>query len=77
VAFVHHQGVEIFFEDIGAGSPVVLGHSFLCSGKMWREQLPALFDKFRVINPDLRGHGRSGEVNGPFSLYDAVLLLAS
>ena len=72
MAFVHNQGLEIFFEDIGTGAPVVLGHSFLCSGKMWREQIPALVGKFRVINPDLRGHGRSSEVTRPFSLYDAV-----
>jgi len=56
VALVHSQGLEIFFEDVGTGTPVVLGHSFLCSGKMWREKVPALVDRFRVINPDLRGH---------------------
>ncbi len=69
---VDNRGVEIFFEDTGAGLPVVLGHSFLCSGKMWREQVPVLAGKYRVINPDLRGHGRSGHVADPFSLYDAV-----
>lgn len=72
MAFVHNQGLEIFFEDSGAGPPVVLGHSFLCSGEMWREQVPALSARFRVINPDLRGHGRSGHVTRPFSLYDAL-----
>jgi pimeloyl-ACP methyl ester carboxylesterase len=72
VAFVDNQGVSIFFEDVGAGSPVVLGHSFLCSGKMWRGQVPDLAGKYRVLNLDLRGHGRSGEVNRAFSLYDAV-----
>ena len=72
MAFVQSQGLDVFFEEIGTGPPVVLGHSFLCSGKMWREQVPALSSRFRVINPDLRGHGRSGEVNGPFSLYDAI-----
>lgn len=69
---VHSHGLEIFFEDVGTGPPVVLGHSFLCSGKMWREQVPALAGGFRVINPDLRGHGRSGRVDGPFTLYEAV-----
>jgi len=72
VAVVHNQGLEIFFEDSGAGPPIVLGHSFLCSGQMWREQVPALSPKFRVINPDLRGHGRSAHVTRPFSLYDAM-----
>lgn len=71
--FAHHQDLDLYFEDVGTGTPVVLGHSFLCSGKMWREQVPALAGKCRVINPDLRGHGRSSDVNRPFSLYDAVL----
>lgn len=70
--FVENQGLPIFFEDIGAGPPVVLGHSFLCSGKMWQGQGPVLSRRFRVINPDLRGHGRSGPVAKPFSLYNAV-----
>lgn len=69
---VHNQGLSISFEDVGAGRPVVLGHSFLCSGKMWRAQVPALAGKYRVLNLDFRGHGRSGEVPHSFSLYDAV-----
>ncbi len=72
VSVIDNQGVSIFFEDIGAGPAVVLGHSFLCSGKMWREQVPSLARTFRVINPDLRGHSRSGHLERPFSLYDAV-----
>lgn len=72
MAVVQSQDLEIFYEDTGAGPAVVLGHSFLCSGRMWREQVPALSARFRVINPDLRGHGRSGHVTRPFSLYDAL-----
>jgi len=71
--FAHSQGVDIFFEDRGTGSPVVLGHSFLCSGTMWREQIAPLARAFRVIVPDFRGHGRSGQVAEPFSLADAVV----
>jgi pimeloyl-ACP methyl ester carboxylesterase len=72
MTFVDNQGQAISFEDVGAGPPVVLGHSFLCSGKMWCGQVPALAGKFRVLNLDFRGHGRSGEVTRAFSLYDAV-----
>jgi pimeloyl-ACP methyl ester carboxylesterase len=72
MAFVDNQGLLISFEDVGTGPAVVLGHSFLCSGKMWCGQVPALAGKFRVLNLDFRGHGRSGEVKRTFSLYEAV-----
>lgn len=72
MALVHTGGLSISFEEVGAGPPVVLGHSFLCSGRMWREQLPALASGYRVLNLDVRGHGASSAVTEPFTLYDAV-----
>lgn len=72
MALVRNQGLSIFFDDLGEGTPLVLGHSFLCSGKMWCGQVPVLADRFRVLNVDFRGHGRSGAVTRAFSLYDAV-----
>jgi len=43
----------------GAGWPVVLLHAFPLSADMWRAQLDAAPDGFRLIAPDLRGFGRS------------------
>ncbi len=72
MVLVQNRGLSISFEEVGTGPPVVLGHSFLCSGAMWRGQVPALAPKYRVLNLDFRGHGRSSEVTESFSLYDAV-----
>lgn len=66
------NGQRIHYEDVGEGRPIILGHSFLCTGDMWREQVPALAENYRVINPDLRGHGQSGKASSPWSLEDAV-----
>lgn len=69
---VERDGVSIHYEDTGSGPAVVLGHSFLCSGEMWVHQVPRLAERFRVLNVDLRGHGRSGPAAAPFTLYDLV-----
>jgi pimeloyl-ACP methyl ester carboxylesterase len=63
---------RIFYEDTGSGGAILLGHSFFCSGEMWREQVPALARSHRVINVDLRGHGRSSPVRESLDLYDLV-----
>ena len=53
-------GVGIEYEVTGEGRQVVLLHGFHDSGRLWRNQVPALADAgFKVIVPDLRGYGRS------------------
>ena len=69
---IDRNGVSIFFEDTGSGQAVVLGHSFLCSSDMWKPQVGPLSERYRVINIDGRGHGRSGALSESFSLHDMV-----
>lgn len=69
---IDNDGIRIHFEDSGSGPPVVLGHSFLCSGEMWAPQVEQLAERYRVVNIDERGHGRSGNLTEPFDLYDMV-----
>jgi pimeloyl-ACP methyl ester carboxylesterase len=69
---VERGEVTIYFEDVGAGPAIVLGHSFLCSGEMWAEQVGPLSEHCRVINVDQRGHGRSGPALRDFDLEDMV-----
>lgn len=51
---------------------MVLLHSFLCSGRMWEHQVEPLAERQTVINIDVRGHGRSGVIERPMTLYDLV-----
>jgi 3-oxoadipate enol-lactonase len=54
------NGIEIAYEDVGTGPPVVLLHGFALSREMWRPQVAALAAEHRVVAPDLRGFGESG-----------------
>ena len=54
------DGTRIFFTDDGEGPASVLFlHGWTCDSHDWSWQLPAFAERFRVIAPDLRGHGRS------------------
>jgi 3-oxoadipate enol-lactonase len=56
---------EIFYEIRGQGSPVVLLHPFPCHHEFWNPVAAALDARYRLILPDLRGHGDSGIGEGP------------
>ncbi|SDP38248.1 Pimeloyl-ACP methyl ester carboxylesterase [Filomicrobium insigne] len=60
--FAHIDGSTMSYLDIGAGQTVVLGHSYLWSAEMWEPQIIALSKQYRVIVPELWGHGKSGEL---------------
>jgi non-heme chloroperoxidase len=54
--------IELYYEDHGSGSPVVLIHGWPLSGASWEKQTAALLDAgYRVITYDRRGFGRSSK----------------
>ena len=62
------DGTPLFFNDVGSGRPVVLLHGWPLNGDMWEYQsVPLAEAGFRVVTPDRRGFGRSGQ---PWSGYD-------
>jgi pimeloyl-ACP methyl ester carboxylesterase len=56
---------EIFYEIRGNGPPVVLLHPFPCDHEFWNPVAAALDSRYRMILPDLRGHGESEIGEGP------------
>src|SRR5438067_847879 len=53
------DGVTIHYAESGSGEPLVLQHGWPQHWYMWRKLIPPLAERFRVICPDLRGHGWS------------------
>jgi non-heme chloroperoxidase len=52
--------IQIYYEDHGAGVPVVLVHGYLLDGRSWEKQETALLAAgYRVITYDRRGFGAS------------------
>jgi 3-oxoadipate enol-lactonase len=51
--------IEMAYEDVGQGTPVVLLHGYPFNRSLWQEQVEALKSSHRVVTPDLRGHGES------------------
>jgi pimeloyl-ACP methyl ester carboxylesterase len=59
---------DIFYEVLGSGPPVVLLHPFPANHTLWKPAAQALTTRYRVILPDLRGHGESGVGDGPATM---------
>lgn len=56
---------EIVFYVVGEGPPVILLHPFPANHEFWLAAVQALSTRYRVVLPDLRGHGDSGVGDGP------------
>lgn len=69
------NGVEIEYQDGGHGSPVLLGHGYSATGRMWDGQRAALGDRCRIVSWDMRGHGQSESPADP-AQYSAALTVA-
>ncbi|SDD61805.1 Pimeloyl-ACP methyl ester carboxylesterase [Paenibacillus sp. UNCCL117] len=61
-------GWSLSYQEQGSGHPLVLLHGFCGSGAYWDEVVPLLDAHFRVIVPDLRGHGASGSPDEPCTI---------
>jgi pimeloyl-ACP methyl ester carboxylesterase len=64
--------IDLYYEDHGAGRPVVLIHGWPLSGRSWEKQVAALLDAdYRVITYDRRGFGESSKPASGYN-YDTL-----
>lgn len=62
------RDTEIAYEDVGSGPAVVLLHGYPFNRSLWQAQAEALRPNYRVITPDLRGHGASAVGPAPATI---------
>jgi 2-(acetamidomethylene)succinate hydrolase len=63
-ATVEGAGVELAYDERGAGQPVVLVHGTAATRSIWDEVREELGDSFRTIAYDRRAYGESGAPEG-------------
>jgi 3-oxoadipate enol-lactonase len=61
------DSLEIGYDDVGTGLPMLLVHAFPLNRTMWAPQVSALVERCRCIAADFRGFGDSS-VRPPYSL---------
>jgi pimeloyl-ACP methyl ester carboxylesterase len=76
VEVVLANGLEIAYERVGEGPPLVFVHGVAEDGRIWQAQLAALADEFTVVAWDGPGAGRSSELPADFGLADYANCLA-
>jgi pimeloyl-ACP methyl ester carboxylesterase len=61
------NGIEMYYEDSGKGTPLVLIHGIGGDSTEWSEVTPQMSKEVRCIAVDLRGHGKSEKPDMPYT----------
>ncbi|MFM8322859.1 MAG: alpha/beta fold hydrolase [Chloroflexota bacterium] len=65
---IHVNGFSMAYTDEGAGQPLLFVHGYPLNRRLWAPQALALSGQYRVLAVDLRGHGESDPVPGPYNM---------
>jgi pimeloyl-ACP methyl ester carboxylesterase len=68
LTYLELHGDRIAYQDTGQGAALLLIHGMAGSSATWDAVIPQLAKKYRVIAPDLLGHGESAKPRGDYSL---------
>jgi pimeloyl-ACP methyl ester carboxylesterase len=77
VEVVRTNALEIAYERVGEGPPLIFVHGGAEDGRVWQPQLAALADEFTVVAWDEPGAGRSSDVPAGFGLAEYAHCLAA
>ncbi|MBV1849418.1 alpha/beta fold hydrolase [Catellatospora tritici] len=67
--YVDLNGVHTWYDQRGAGEPVVLLHGALIDSRCFDGNLATLADRFALYLPERRGHGHTADPGGPISAH--------
>lgn len=59
------NGINLYYEEHGSGTPLLMTHGFAGTTRMWDPQVEALSQKYRFITYDMRGHGQTDSPEAP------------
>ena len=67
------RGINIAYDDLGSGEPIVFIHGHPFNSSMWKYQTEHFAQNYRLILPDLRGYGET-DLSGPKIMLDEMAL---
>jgi 3-oxoadipate enol-lactonase len=74
MAFFQSRGMKLHYEDVGSGPAILMIHGFTNHGLVWVEQIADLLHSgYRVVMPDLAGHGLSQAADKKTTVEDLTL----
>jgi pimeloyl-ACP methyl ester carboxylesterase len=66
-SYVETGDVNTWYDEFGAGPPLVLLHPGLVDSRALADMVPWFADQHRVFTPERRGHGRTADAVGPLT----------
>jgi pimeloyl-ACP methyl ester carboxylesterase len=72
MAYADLRGVRTWYEERGAGEPLVMLHGGIVYSRFFEPNLEALAERFHLYAPDRYGHGRTRDVEGPMTFEAGV-----
>lgn len=67
MTYVQLGTVKTWYDEHGAGDPLVLMHGGLVDARFFEANLEPLAERFHVYTPERRGHGHTPDVEGPIT----------